>query len=488
MADYHLPRPPPRIKSWIKAPAINCKINRYTYPIMRSNLGSVIWTHNGCLCNQVIALTHRHQIETPVCQDLDEFEPLIDELVKGVKLEPWTYQQVIDGYIGQWKQKYKSARASLLSNGLQPWHSILTLFVKDDKEHGQPEKAGRAIQYRSPEFCLSQAVYTKAVEEWFYDLVEKDGSIIVGKKDGYAVAKALETKFQNYKRPVALEADASKFDTCVDIKWLKKILQILFRIFPKKHRKQLYKLWSQTFINRGRSRKGLKYKTWGTRASGDMDTGLGNSIIMYLMLRQWLKLANVNGSILVNGDDSVVVIEHEDLNKMRDMTCFNRWGFNMKLGVAHGLHEVEFCQSKVIRSDYGLVMARNPVRVMRRTGWTTTYRRDQKRFLLGLGLCENAASFGVPIAGPLAKLMIQAGGGTPIFSGSYEYETFRKLDSPWKHLPMSISGETRVSYWQAWGITPEEQIKIETSAYVGVIRECTEKQVRSYLNHTLGVC
>lgn len=488
MANYVLPKSAPRAKSWVKVPfKTPCKINRWTYPVFTSTCSSVIWTHNGCLCNQIIALQYRHQIETPKCASLEEFNSIQQKLKPTELLQPWTFDAVCNTYTGAWRTKYLKAKKSLLANGLKPYHSNLTMFVKDDKEHGEPSKAGRAIQYRSPEFCLMQAIFTKPVEKWFYNLREADGSLVVGKCDGYKIAEALETKASNYKNPCFILLDASKFDTCVDIKWLKWVMKVIRACFPKKFWKLIYKLWSQTLINIGRTNKGLKYRTHGTRASGDMDTGLGNSIIMWSMLTRYLDLAGVKGSILVNGDDSVLVLDRSDLHLL-DERCFKRWGFNMKREVVYSIDDVEFCQAKIVRTEYGVTMARNPVRVLRRTGWSTILYRDKASFARGLGLCENAASYGVPIAGVIGQKLMEFGSTRPRFVNTYMYDLFKLMDAPWKRFKPNITSEARVSYYLAWGITPADQIIIENSFKPTLTPVCTEEQISLYLHHTQGVC
>jgi len=117
MAQRMKTRPPGRPRSLVKYTPTACFINRRTYPYVsfaRRDLPQVAWTHNGCLCNEVIALQYRHQVETPPVKgeiSLEHFDRLLKD--NPVQLHPLKRWQVINTYEGQWKQKYIAAKEKL---------------------------------------------------------------------------------------------------------------------------------------------------------------------------------------------------------------------------------------------------------------------------------------------------------------------------------------------------------------------------------------
>jgi len=397
--------------------------------------------------------------------------------------------KVVNSYKGPWRAKYFAAWQLYHEVGLLDRFGRTTLFCKDDLEMGRPEKAARAIQYRHPVFALEQGKFTKPIEKWFYHLRDEFGTLIVGKADPFTIAGELVNKSKHFADPVYLMLDASKFDSCVDIKWLQICLSIYLKLFPKRFHRTINFIWKKTFINRGSTRKGLKYRTHGTRMSGDMDTGLGNSIIMYLMLTSYLQNHRIRHSLLVNGDDSLVVIARADLQKAKDISIFTTFGFNMKFEVAQTIQQAEFCQSRLIFSDYGPTMARKPARIMGRTSWTTRDYgvKNTRSFVNTLGLCERAASFGVPIASTMATKMINvANTHRTVTLKPWLAEHYLTMKKPWKIGHPKISLETRLSFYDAWDIEPQDQIDIENSIRVNLLLTRHPRHVEEYdelINH-----
>jgi len=492
MGSVPLPRP----KSWIKPGVFECAVNRATYSHAKYSIPGpcVAWTHNGCKCNQYVALAHRHQVATPTPSfDTSEMLDIFDKLLKlnPISLTPDKRHKVVNSYSGPWRAKYFDAQQRYHEVGLLDKHSKVTLFCKDDLEMGRPSKAPRAIQYRDSIFALEQGRFTKPIERWFYHLRDQFGTIIVGKSDPFSIAQALRDKSSHFCDPVYLMLDASKFDSCVDILWLQVCLSVYLRLFPKRFHRTINYIWKKTFINRGRTRKGLRFKTHGTRMSGDMDTGLGNSSVhitthssaMCLMLTHYLTSHGIRHSLLVNGDDSLVVIARSDLAKATDISCFKTFGFNMKFEVAHTIGKAEFCQSRYMESDYGPTMARKPARVMGRTSWTTKeYGPSKTRaFINTLGLCERAASFGVPIASTMATRMIEAASTKKMVEiNPWLRDQYLKFKRPWKIGHPDISLEARLSFQEAWDISPEEQIDIENSIKVDILLKRHPRHVDEY--------
>lgn len=541
----------PRPGSWVKIPHVPCKINRKTYPHATYGFeGSKLsWTHNGCACNQVLALTHRHQVATPpitfnrmfssvvfepsslgeligrngcvikflntlynvkIDNDIatmegpeeklvdmvamaslfgpiqvinnfkhtyfpeDELMKIFSELVvKPCQLTPLSRRAVVASYQGAWRSKYQKAWETFLEFGLRRQDAIISMFVKDDLEMGVPSKAPRAIQFRKPVFALEQGRFTKAIEKWFYSLKDEFGTIIVAKADGFTVASNLIKKSSCFSNPVYLMLDASKFDAHVSKEWLRLCLKIYKSLMPVKYHRKMQLLWSQTFNNRGFTKRGVQYLTSGTRMSGDMDTSLGNSIIMYLMLTFYLKRHNIKHSLMVNGDDSLVVINMSDLSKAQDISLFKQLGFNMKFEYTRDIHKAEFCQSRLIFTDYGPTMARNPARIMGRTSWSTQNFSRQRGidYIHTLGLCERAASWGVPVASSMATKMIEyTKNGKKLSLGPWMDEWFQIVNKPWRTGEPIISLETRISFEKAWDMTPAEQIACENSCVVNRVR------------------
>lgn len=493
MSHYGLSLPEGRARSWVRVPVdASCKLNRATYPhaIVAHEGINFVWTTNGCICNDFIAIRYRHQVATPrVNFDVGAVAETMGRLALGlhlnrvVSLSPWKRWKVVRSYAGPWRLKYLTALKHYEDFGLVHRDRLVSMFGKDDLYMCAPEKAPRAIQFRRPVFALEQARFTKAVEEWFYHMRDEYDTFIVAKSDPFTVASHLLKKTACFANPAFLMLDASKFDSCVDVVWLKIVMQFYLKLFHPRHHPRIRWLWQRTFVNYGSSRSGLRYRTWGTRMSGDMDTSLGNCLIMWTMLKVFCERAGVRHSIMVNGDDSLVVVERSALPKLRDLSIFKDFGFNMKFEVAFDVEQAEFCQSRLVHTKYGPTMARNPERVLGRSTWSTSKLAGSRKrgHLLTLGHCERAASWGVPIASVLATKMIQAAGNAkPRFINPWLFERYQQMRWWRAGQEPIIDLETRLSYEQAWGVSPERQLHIERSIVVRPTLRPSEKQRGQY--------
>jgi len=468
-------KPGQRDKSWIKYTPVECQINRMTRPTvsLALPLEHMVWTHNGCSCNQYMALRYRHQVKTPQPEfDQSAVVEIYHRLLQQLQehLQPFSRGKVVSTYEGAWRAKYFQAQQTYHSIGLHRSQARVRMFVKDDFEMGFPSKAPRAIQFRNPIYALEMARFTKPIEKWFYKLQDRFGTNIIGKSDSGTIARTLCEKSKHFSNPIYLMLDASKFDSCVDQIWLKLNAEFYQKLFSPTWSRKIFWLWKHTFVNYGGTNKGISFKTHGTRMSGDMDTGLGNSIIMYIMLTVYLERVTTKYSILVNGDDSLVVVEADALEQLKDLTIFKEFGFNMKFEYTDNIHHAEFCQSRMIYTDYGPMMARNPARIMGRTGWITRLMSDRncREFVASLGRCERAASWGVPIASIMANHMIALSPNSPIskFLNIWRREQYEGGKILYRAYKPTISLGTRLSFAEAWGLTPDEQIKYEEAITV----------------------
>jgi hypothetical protein len=217
--------------------------------------------------------------------------------------------------------------------------------------------------------------------------------------------------------------------------------------------------------------------------SGDMDTGLGNSMIMYLMLKSYLAQHQIRGSIMVNGDDSLVVINATDVSKAKNLSIFTKFGFNMKFDIAYNIHKADFCQSRLFYSDYGPMMALTPERGIDRAGWTTMKYSFQnaRAYVNTIGKCNRAAHWACPVLYKLATMMIQAANTSQeVWLRPYWAEYKQMLSKWWRKEEPTISMAARLSYEEAWDIPVTEQIRREQNMKVQVTYEPTLTQRAHY--------
>lgn len=469
-----------------------CKINRETrcYVGTKSDISRAVYTHNSCACNEVIALKFRHQVWTPnFIAEISELEVHLDYLKKELgRVTPFELKSrmdVVNNYVGRWRSRYLRAKLSLDDRPLDHKDFINKMFIKSDKEDKEISSAPRAIQYRNARAALEMGRMTHSIESEIYKLEDKYGTRIFGKGCNlHVLADDFIKKIGLFHDPVFVMLDASKFDAHVSVQCLQMMRRFYKSLFARKHSSYVNFLYGKTVSNLGFTSHGVRYKTYGTRMSGDMDTGLGNCLIMYTMLCAYMLDVGIDKYVVsVNGDDSVVIIERSQLVKARNISCFLRFGFKMKFEVTDELQKMEFCQCRLVETEYGWVFSRDPRRILRRCGWSIeNYTGKRLRdYVYTVGMGERAVNYGLPIGYPLAEALISL-----VPSGK-----LRALDRKqtlgfrgakfWNNKDKAIiSYETRNSYDRAWDISPEEQISIEENFDVSLKQPLTNEQLLAY--------
>jgi hypothetical protein len=281
-------------------------------------------------------------------------------------------------------------------------------------------------------------------------------------------ARLLKEKWDMFREPVAVGLDASRFDQHVSVDALKFEHSIYPHCFySKKDASKLASLLRYQLVNHctGYAPDGeLSYTIEGTRMSGDMNTSLGNCILMCGMIWTYLRERSIVGSLANNGDDCVVFMERDDLAKFSAglKEWFLTLGFNMAVeDPVYVFEKLEFCQTKPVFDGYRYTMCRNPVTALAKDSTMLNPWQGAPHFC---GWLDAVGVGGISIAG-----------GMPIFQSFYQLFVRsgkkRRVADELKPWSFSFTGgsrsasivapQTRCSFWEAFDITPDEQICLE---------------------------
>lgn len=433
-------------------------------------------THAGCLCNELRALCNRHLIDrSTIPFEKQYYHKLANKIFREFDIQPVDkvgYWTIINGYVGSKRLAYMRAYDQLKLQGFQKKFAYVKMFVKPDKFPSAKArvKPPRAIQYRGPEFNLEVARYLKPIEEAFYNLKSPSGFRFVAKGlNNVERALLLRDISLTYNNPAYVLLDHSHFDSTINVEHLRTCHRLYKRFNPSGH---LQKLLQFQINNRGFTKNGIHYKVKGTRMSGDYDTALGNCIVNYIALRGWLKQCHVRGDIILDGDDSILIVERASLPYL-DYSHFGKCGFETKHEVVYDLASVEFCQSKYMDCNPPR-FSRNPIRALSRLNISVRdyYGSGWNRYQAGIGLGEMATNQGVPILYAVGRKLALLS-NKPIFDTESYYKTVVNLDPP------VIDAEVREQFYRAWGITPHDQELIE-STYTPRLRSSASELIQCY--------
>lgn len=421
----------PKSKFNIHNKPISCVGSRFSYHCLRGGDYPVVVTHLNCSCNELLAFSNRHMVHDPLCsEDGKSFryflhnnnnlnlvlKSLIDKLDVGTEVQLMDMNEIIKKYHGRFRRKYIRAMNFLEKYEITDKHFINQCFLKDDKYHQKDLdtnfklKAPRAIQYQSPEATLLKARLVIPVEKLLYDLVDVHGMRVFTKGlNQIDVANLMIKGHNSIHNPVCIENDYSSFDAHVNVQWLKISHKFMLHFCPPVYRRDYALYFKKDYNVRGYTATGIAYKIVGTLTSGSIDTSLKGNLINFIIVTSIMKRINCQEKhykFICNGDDSVLFI-NKDYLKAYMAIDFKEYGMDAKVIVKDNLFDVEFCQSKLVKTPIGFNMVRDPNRMFTRIGWMMQKRCKKyiSSYIKTVIMGEMALNYMVPVVYPILYQM-----------------------------------------------------------------------------------
>jgi len=380
-------------------------------------------------------------------------------------------QQVVDLYVGRKKLVYTSALESLNKVELNERDARLTSFVKFEKQ--DIGKAPRVINPRSPRYNLELARFLKHSEKYFFKSINAmfgghTAMTVIKGVNADVSAQVIRSKWDRFKRPIAIGLDASKFDMHVSLEALQYehgFYKMLFNQHP-----DLCRLLSWQLVNSGCAYTvdgRVNFSMRGTRCSGDINTSLGNCLIMCSLIWVYGRSRNVDLELCNNGDDCVVIL---DANNREGFLLgldgwFRKHGFAMVAEPAVDIFEqLEFCQSSPVQLSTGWRMIRNHNTVLKKDPMCLVpipNNNVYKKWCGAVGDCGQSLNSGVPVQYAFSSVFKRNGVG---YSEGFKEHIFRNRSVLYNSKGCSvgtISPIARVSYYYAFGLRPDDQVAME---------------------------
>jgi hypothetical protein len=273
----------------------------------------------------------------------------------------------------------------------------------------------------------------------------------------------LREAWLSMSRPIAVFLDASRFDQHVSkqaLEWEHSVYNHMYQNDPVLQRLLSWQTINRGFINCEDGR--VKYSVEGCRASGDMNTALGNVLLMCAMMHSFLRQFTQSHRLINDGDDCVVIVESSELDKVlaNAKQWFLELGFTMKIeGYTDTFEKIDFCGSRPVYDGERWVMCRDPRVTLAKDLVSVRPIRDQVEWARQ---CTAIGECGLALAGNL-----------PVFSSFYSMldlgvKTERQLLTGMDYLAQGMSGkrrpvhhEARLSFYQAFDLSPDEQTALE---------------------------
>jgi hypothetical protein len=287
----------------------------------------------------------------------------------------------------------------------------------------------------------------------------------------------LDEKSSNFSDPVWITLDASRFDLHVSKEQLRTEHSVYLAMLNDP---EFQRLLSWQLVNHGRVRNlGLKYTSDGGRMSGDMNTAVGNCVLMLLMVAELMeRIACPKFDVLDDGDDIIVIVEKgwEKVLKERAFDIFLDFGHEVKIeNIAYEFEDLEWCQCHPVEIEQGRwKLVRSPVKILTKGISGTKYFTNpddstRRKLINSVGHCELVLNAGVPVLQAYAQMCIRNSGTSEILKFDTVDEYYHRIQRELRGMNMTLDDvrarevtfEARCSFERAFGITVDDQLELE---------------------------
>lgn len=389
---------------------------------------------------------------------------------------PVSHDNFVATYKGCKRMDYEKALETLrLGRRVEPKDAWVKNFVKFEKTDWTSKKdpVPRNISPRDKRYNISLGRYLKPLEKRIFKSIGKvfgHPTVIKG-YNAVDSARLLREKWEMFNDPVAVGLDASRFDQHVSMQALKWEHEVYLKCFPeKKHKYRLKKLLDMQLKNvcHAYAPDGhISFKVDGTRMSGDINTSMGNCVLMCSMIKAYSLSCGVDVQLANNGDDCVVFMERKDFSRFDENlgTYFTELGFNMVVEpMANEFEEIEFCQTRPIWDGQCWIMVRNPHTAIAKDSVMLCPWQGPKFFkgwLDSVGTGGLAMAGGIPVFQSLYRCYVKSGKKRKIPEELLSWSVRQAAAGMNRVFKKEISPECRASFYYAFGITPDEQLALE---------------------------
>lgn len=390
-----------------------------------------VYIMNNCKCNEHVGLSNRYlkQCKNEMSVDHKIVNKILDELCTELQPHfngPISITEFFNKKKGKLLTRYTDAANGILNNSDFNIYknNKITAFIKN--EIYDEIKPPRMILGRNPKFNMAYGRYTSALEHAMQQLPQ------VSK--GKNFKQRGEQFFQLAYRKFMFECDFSKFEATQRLELLKLIeLGIWKRLLTPEQYIKIERMFYAKMQKKGTTLNGLDFEFWYCRGSGDMDTGLFNTLLTYVSCKYFLKVNKLNGDFICDGDDNVMGV-----NEVTEyIDTFAHFGFDAKIIIRHDYHDVDYCSGKFIQYRPGkFIYVQNLNKLMKNLG---IFRKEKFKHCKGvyyhsLGFMYQQIYGNLPIYRDISKFLLRLGKGKHVSTEILEelnpahFEAFKSTD------------------------------------------------------------
>lgn len=393
----------------------------------------------------------------------------------------WSHLDTALSYDGAMARRYIDAERSLRQEGPLRWKdAYLRAFLKAEKIGVGKFSKPRMIFPRSPRYNLCLASYLKPFEHWLWGrltakwLFGGSSTRVVGKGlSPRQRANLIVRKFKQFTDCVCLEVDGKAFEAHVSSPQLIAEHSVYKAAYPRAS--GLRRLLSKQLELTGTTLLGHKFSRPGGRASGDYNTGMGNTILMLAAVMSAMEGVS-SWDTIVDGDNALLFLPGAQASEIIGnfgKKVLDSCGHEMTLEKpVRSIEEICFGQSHPVYLGPGLgwTMVRDYRKVL--SQWAASHRwlrepKGGRRWLAGVARCELSLARGLPV---LQQLFLSAHLQTEevkiLEPGAYRDYFYLGAWLADRRAVIKVHPECRLSFERAFGLPPDDQLLYESEAVV----------------------
>jgi len=354
---------------------------------------------------------------------------------------------------------------------------LIKMFVKTEKteNYKKVDPVPRAVQPRSIQAHIEIGRFIRPLEHEIYKAIDNmfNSPTIMKGLNADQVGEIVHKKWSKFKNPCAIGIDAARFDQTVSVQALKWTHSIYKECYKGEDREYLTEMLGFLINNQGIAYTTdgyrIKYSVRGCRMSGDMDTALGNCLIMGSVCH-WIKRTSlIDCEVLNNGDDCQLIFERDSIPIISQtiLLAGATFGFNLKVEEpVYLIEHIDFCQQRPVAIGNTYRMVRDPyVATCKDTIMIMKPNSTKSLDLWRNTVCTGglALTDGIPVMPQFYKALGRDSITTKVAPhfAKVDESGFWRLGKGMKYQNREVADNTRLSFWRAFGITVDQQLETE---------------------------
>lgn len=388
-------------------------------------------------------------------------------------------QCIIGAYKGRKRARYAFAFGVLERRAVRVSDSYISAFPKKEKQTCEKvDPVPRFIGPRGIVYNADLARYLKFLEHDVYTIINRifqdafnqPMDVVMKGKNAREVAENIVSAWSMFADPVAISLDCVRFDSHVSLAALRYEHSLYDLFYNDPHLRQLLRMQLRNKIFARTADGFIKATVDGCRMSGDMNTAMGNVLLMCGMMYSFLKEIGIQAAVINNGDDCLIILERSDLGRVDRMPeWFAKMGFPLTVEQPVDYVEgIEFCQGHPVYDGSEWVMVRNFPTTLSKDAMCITQLRGRaafKTWCTAISDCGLALAGGIPVYDAFYRALNlgkeRTRRGRDIMNQTMFETGFAMLAKGMARQNKAITDEARASFARAFDCCPAVQLELE---------------------------